>query len=323
VVEQTALAKPFCRLQRFKRYSDKTEVISTMKGDPVVLVVAPLSGHHATLVRDTVRSLLSGHKVYVTDWIDARLVPLDQGSFTLDDYVGYIREFIQHIGAQRLHIVSVCQPAVPVLAAVALMAAAGETEPCSLTLMGAPIDTRRNPNGVNDFAAGKPLSWFESRLVHEVPANYPGRGRKVCPGFLQYAAFVAMNPVRHMSSHWDYYRHLVQGDLDDAEAHRRFYDEYNAVLDMPAEYYLDCIRIVFQQHLLPRGLWHVGGERVAPEAITDTSLLTIEGELDDITGLGQTQAAHDLCSSIPADRKRQLPRQRASGAPNTGSHSCK
>ncbi len=306
VVEQTAVAKPFCRLQRFKRYSDKADVIATMKRDPVVLVVAPLSGHHATLVRDTVRSLLSEHKVYVTDWVDARTVPLDQGFFTLDDYVGYIREFIQHIGAQHLHIVSVCQPAVPVLAAVALMAAAGEPEPRSLTLMGAPIDTRRNPTGVNDFAASKPLSWFEARLVHEVPANYPGRGRRVCPGFVQHAAFVAMNPVRHVSSHWDYYQHLVQGDLDDAEAHRRFYDEYNAVLDMPAEYYLDCVRIVFQQHLLPRGLWHVGGELVAPEAITSASLLTIEGELDDITGLGQTQAAHDLCSGIPANQKRHL-----------------
>ena len=306
VVEQTALAKPFCRLQRFKRYSDKPDILAGLKRDPVALVVAPLSGHHATLVRDTVRSLLLDHKVYVTDWIDARTVPLDQGAFTLDDYVGYLREFIRHIGAERLHVISVCQPAVPVLAAVALMAAAGEQEPRTLTLMGGPVDTRRNPTRVNDFAASKPLSWFENCLTHEVPQNYPGRGRRVYPGFLQHAAFIAMNPGRHASSHWNYYQHLVQGDLEDAAAHRRFYDEYNAVLDMPAEYYLDCVRIVFQQHLLPRGLWQVGGERVRLEAITGTSLLTIEGELDDITGLGQSKAAHDLCIGISADRKQHL-----------------
>jgi poly(3-hydroxybutyrate) depolymerase len=306
VVEQTALSKPFCRLQRFKRYSDKADVLAGLKRDPVVLVVAPLSGHHATLVRDTISSLLSGHKVYVTDWIDARTVPLDQGAFTLDDYVDYIREFIRHIGAERLHVISVCQPAVPVLAAVALMAAAGEEEPRTLTIMGGPVDTRRNPTKVNGLAVTQPLSWFENHLIHEVPQNYPGRGRRVYPGFLQHAAFVAMNPARHMTSHWDYYQHLVQGDLEDAAAHRRFYDEYNAVLDMPAEYYLDCVRIVFQQHLLPRGLWYIDGERVAPEAITRAGLLTIEGELDDITGLGQSKAAHDLCSGISADRKQHL-----------------
>ena len=306
VVEQTALSKPFCRLLRFKRYGDNPDVLAGLKRDPVVLVVAPLSGHHATMVRDTVRSLLSAHKVYVTDWIDAKTVQLDQGSFTLDDYVGYIREFIRHIGADRLHIISVCQPAVPVLAAVALMAAAGEPEPRSLTLMGGPVDTRTNPTRVNDFAATSSLSWFEKNVIQEVPENYPGRGRRVYPGFLQHAAFIAMNPARHMTSHWNYYQHLVKGDLEDAAAHRRFYDEYNAVLDMPAEYYLDCVRVVFQQHLLPRGLWHVGGERVAPEAISGAGLLTIEGELDDITGLGQSKAAHDLCSGISADRKQHL-----------------
>lgn len=306
VLEQTILAKPFCNLQRFKRYSDNADVIAGLKRDPAVLVVAPLSGHHATLVRDTVRALLSEHKVYVTDWIDARTVPLDQGAFTLDDYVAYIREFIRHIGAERLHVISVCQPAVPVLAAVALMAAAGETEPRSLTLIGGPVDTRRNPTEVNKFAAARPLGWFESNLIHKVPETYPGRGRRVYPGFLQHAAFVAMNPRRHMGSHYDYYQHLAEGDLESAAAHRHFYDEYNAVLDMPAEYYLDSVRIIFQQHLLPRGRWNIGGERVAPEAITGASLLTIEGELDDITGLGQSQAAHDLCSGIAADRKRHF-----------------
>jgi poly(3-hydroxybutyrate) depolymerase len=306
VVEQTVLAKPFCRLLRFKRHSDQADVIDTLKRDPVVLLVAPLSGHHATLLRETARSLLTGHKVYVTDWLDARTVPLDQGAFTLDDYVAYIREFIQHIGTDHLHVISVCQPTVPVLAAVSLMAAAGEPQPRSLTMMGGPIDTRRSPTRVNDLATTKSLDWFETHLLHRVPPNYPGRGRRVYPGFLQHAGFMAMNPVRHWGSHWDFYQHLVRGDLDDADAHRRFYDEYNAVLDMPAEYYLDCVRIVFQQHLLPRGLWNIAGERVAPEAITVPAILTIEGELDDISGLGQTRAALDLCTGVPADRKHHM-----------------
>jgi poly(3-hydroxybutyrate) depolymerase len=306
VVEQVALSKPFCRLLRFKRYSDDAGLVSVLKNSPVVLVVAPLSGHHATLLRDTVRTLLSDHKVYVTDWVDARLVPREQGPFTLDDYVAYIREFIRYIGAERLHVISVCQPCVPVLAAISLMAAAGEPVPRSMTMMGGPIDPRRSPTQVNNLATTKPLHWFENNVLDYVPMRYPGRGRRVYPGFLQHAGFIAMNPGRHMSSHWDFYHHLVEGDLDDAAAHRRFYDEYNAVLDLPAEYYMDCIRIVFQQHLLPRGLWQVAGERVAPEALIDTGLLTIEGELDDISGQGQTQAAHDLCRNIPAERKRHL-----------------
>jgi poly(3-hydroxybutyrate) depolymerase len=306
VIERTVLQKPFCRLQRFKRFSDQPEVVAAMKDDPVVLLVAPLSGHHATLLRDTVRTLLKNHKVYITDWVDARAVPVEQGAFTLGDYVGYLREFIAHIGAERLHVVSVCQATVPVLAAVSLMAAAGEPQPRSITMMGGPIDARRSPTAVTNFALTKPLKWFDNQLVHEVPAVYPGRGRRVYPGFLQHASFIAMNLKRHMTSHWDFYQHLVRGQLEDAEAHRRFYDEYNAVLDLPAEYYLDCIRIVFQQHLLPRGLWEVGGQRVAPESITGSALMTIEGELDDISGLGQTQAAHELCRGVPASRKRHL-----------------
>ena len=306
VVEQTVLDKPFCRLVRFKRYSDQAEVVSKLTQQPVVLVVAPLSGHHATLLRDTVRTLLTGHKVYVTDWVDARNVPIEAGSFTLDDYVGYVREFIRHIGADHLHVVAVCQPAVPVLAATALMAAAGERQPRSLFLMGGSIDARCSPTRVNDFATGRPLRWFETHLIHEVPESYPGRGRRVYPGFLQHAGFMAMNPVRHIGSHWDFDLHLVEGDLDSAEEHRRFYNEYNAVLDMPAEYYLDCIRIVFQQHLLPLGLWQVDGQRVAPETIREASLLTVEGELDDISGIGQTRAALDLCTGIPGDRKQHL-----------------
>jgi poly(3-hydroxybutyrate) depolymerase len=306
VVEQVVLDKPFCRLLRFKRFSDQAEIVTKLKRDPVVLVVAPLSGHHATLLRDTVRTLLSGHKVYVTDWVDARNVPVNRGAFTLDDYVGYVREFIRHIGAEHLHVIAVCQPAVPVLAATALMAAAGEPQPRSLILMGGSIDARRSPTRVNDFATANPLRWFETHLIQQVPESYPGRGRRVYPGFLQHAGFMAMNPVRHIGSHWDFYQHLVEGDLASAEEHRRFYDEYNAVLDMPAEYYLDCIRIVFQQHLLPRGLWQVDGERVAPEAIDRAALLTIEGELDDISGIGQTRAALDLCTGLPAERKRHL-----------------
>ncbi len=306
VVEQPVLTKPFCRLLSFRRYSDRADVVAGLERDPVVLLVAPLSGHHSTLLREAVRTLLGHHDVYVTDWADARGVALDRGAFTLDDYVGYLRAFINHIGADRVHIVSICQAAVPSLAAVALMAAGGEPEPRSLTLMGGPIDTRRNPTQVNRLATSKPLEWFDSHLVHSVPAGYAGYGRRVYPGFLQHASFIAMNPVRHASSHWDFYQDLSRGAHSEADDHRRFYDEYNAMLDMAGEYYLDCVRIVFQQHLFPRGLWHVGGERVQAEAISRTTLLTIEGELDDISGVGQTEAARELCTRLPAARKHYL-----------------
>lgn len=300
VIEREMKRKPFCRLLRFKRYADDADNIAELKDDPPVLVVAPLSGHHSTLLRDTVKTLLRDHKVYITDWIDARMVPASEGAFTLDDYVAYIQEFIRLIGADKLHVISVCQPTVPVLAAVSLMAARGEATPRSLVMMGGPIDTRESPTQVNDLAVRKPLWWFEGNLIHHVPANYPGGGRRVYPGFLQHGGFVAMNPERHFQSHWDFYQDLVKGDLEDAASHRRFYDEYNAVLDMPAEYYLDTIRVVFQEHLLPRGLWDVAGERVNPAAIGKTALLTIEGELDDISGQGQTRAAHRLCTGIAA-----------------------
>jgi poly(3-hydroxybutyrate) depolymerase len=306
IVEYTALAKPFCRLIRFKRFSDDPKTVEDLKDDPPVLVVAPLSGHHSTLLRDTVRTLLQDHKVYITDWVDARMVPAEAGAFHLDDYIDYIREFIRHIGAERLHVISVCQPTVPVMAAVSLMADDGERLPRTLTLMGGPIDTRKSPTQVNDLATTKPLSWFKHSVIHEVPRNYPGYRRKVYPGFLQHAGFLAMNPSRHFSSHWDFYQDLLRGDLDDADAHRKFYDEYNAVLDMPAEYYLDTIHVVFQQHLLPRGEWHVRGQRVAPEKIRDTAIFTIEGELDDISGAGQTQATHELVRGLSDDRKRHL-----------------
>jgi poly(3-hydroxybutyrate) depolymerase len=306
VLEETVLAKPFCHLQHFRRLSDKDEVNAALRADPKVLVVAPLSGHYSTLLRDTVRTLLQSHDVYATDWLDARMVPLDRGAFTLDEYVRYMREFICALGAEQLHVIAVCQPAVPVLSAAALMAAAGEPQPRSLTLMGGPIDPRRSPTSVNDFATGHSLSWFKTYLTDEVPPRFPGRGRRVYPGFLLHAGFMALNPSRHIGSHWEFFRHLVQGDLDDAEAHRRFYDEFNAVMDLPAEYYLDCIRIIFQENQLARGLRYVDGQRVAPEAITGSALLTIEGELDNISGPGHTKAAQDLCTGIPADWKRHL-----------------
>ncbi|MDR7069209.1 poly(3-hydroxybutyrate) depolymerase [Pseudoxanthomonas japonensis] len=306
VVEQEIVKKPFCRLLRFKRYTDDAGTITTLKDDPVVLVVAPLSGHHATLLRDTVRTLLRDHKVYVTDWVDARMVPEAEGAFSLDDYVAYVEEFIRHIGADNLHVISVCQPTVPVLAAVSLMAARGEATPRSLVMMGGPIDARRSPTEVNSLATRNPLSWFENNVIHTVPTPYPGEGRRVYPGFLQHAGFIAMNPSRHFMSHWDFYADLVKGDQQDAESHRKFYDEYNAVLDMPAEYYLDTIRTVFQEFLLPRGQWKVNGELVKPAAIKKTALMSIEGELDDISGQGQTAAAHDLCTGIAKAHHRHL-----------------
>jgi len=306
VIEQELLIKPFCRLLRFKRYTDDADNITALKDDPPVLVVAPLSGHHATLVRDTVRTLLQDHKVYVTDWVDARMVPAEHGPFSLDDYIGYIEAFIRHIGAEHLHVISICQPTVPVLAAVSLMAARGETTPRSLVMMGGPIDARRSPTQVNNLATRNPLSWFENNVIHTVPHPYPGHGRKVYPGFLQHAGFLAMNPSRHFMSHWDFYTDLLKGDLQDAEAHRRFYDEYNAVLDMPAEYYLQTIRVVFQEFLLPLNQWDVRGEPVRPAAIRDTALLSIEGELDDISGLGQTAAVHDLCTGVANERQQHI-----------------
>jgi poly(3-hydroxybutyrate) depolymerase len=306
VIEERSLELPFCNLLHFKRCSDDVPSLTRLREDPVVLVVAPLSGHHATLLRDTVRTLLRDHDVYITDWVDARMVALDKGPFGLDEYIAYMRRFIGHLGAAKLHVMSVCQPTVPVLAAVSLMASAGENTPLSLTMMGGPIDPRRCPTQVNDLATHKPFSWFETNVVFDVPPNYPGKGRRVYPGFMQHAGFVAMNPSRHFNAHWDFYQNLLRGDLEDAAAHRRFYDEYNAVLDLPAEFYLDTIRIVFQEHRLPLGTWHVDGERVAPEAIKRSALLTIEGELDDISGLGQTRAAHDLCTGIPAKNRAHL-----------------
>jgi poly(3-hydroxybutyrate) depolymerase len=302
VQEQVHLHKPFCRLLRFKRFTDNPRALEQMKAQPTVLVVAPLSGHHATLLRDTVRSLLHDHKVYLTDWTDARMVPLEDGSFHLHDYIAYVQSFIRHIGP-HVHVISVCQPTVPVLAAVSLMASAGEVTPRTMTMMGGPIDARKSPTAVNNLAMNKSLAWFEHNVIYRVPSNYPGAGRRVYPGFLQHTGFVAMNPDRHMRSHYDYFLDLVRGDEDSADAHREFYDEYNAVLDMPAEYYLDTIRTVFQEFALVHGTWEVEGRPVRPQDIRHTALYTVEGELDDISGAGQTRAAHELCSGV--DRAHQ------------------
>jgi poly(3-hydroxybutyrate) depolymerase len=298
VTETLALDKPFCRLVHFHR-----DVRAAGRDDPKVLLVAPLSGHHATLLRDTVRALLPNHDVYVTDWVDARMVPLSAGPFHLNDYVRYVQDFIRHLGPD-VHVISVCQPTVPVLAAVSLMATANDPcQPRSMVMMGGPIDPRQSPTQVNRLATTKPYSWFESQVIHPVPPRYPGAGRKVYPGFLQHAGFMAMNPDRHMKSHYEFYLDLLRGDDSDAEAHRRFYDEYNAVLDMPAEFYLDTIRMVFQDFALPSGTWEVDGQTVRPADIQQVALFTIEGELDDISGQGQTRAAIKLCKNIPAERK--------------------
>jgi poly(3-hydroxybutyrate) depolymerase len=297
VQQRTALTKPFCRLLRFKRFTDDVAVLTRIKDQPTVLVVAPLSGHHSTLLRETVRELLKDHKVFITDWTDARMVPAEVGPFHLDDYVAYVQEFIRHVGADA-HVISVCQPTVPVLAAVSLMASGGEVTPRTLTMMGGPIDARLSPTKVNSLAAEKSHGWFENNVIYRVPQNYPGFGRRVYPGFLQHTGFIAMNPDRHLKSHYDYYLHLMRGEDENADSHREFYDEYNAVLDMPAEYYLDTIKTVFQDFALVNGAWKVRGELVRPQDITRSALLTIEGELDDISGAGQTRAAHGLCTGV-------------------------
>ena len=302
VQQQVAITKPFCRLLRFKRFTDDLPMLTRMKDHPTVLVVAPLSGHHSTLLRETVRELLKDHKVFITDWTDARMVPLESGAFRLDDYVSYVQEFIRHAGPD-VNVISVCQPTVPVLAAISLMATAGETTPRTMTMMGGPIDARKSPTAVNNLATNKSHNWFEHNVIYRVPVNYPANGRRVYPGFLQHTGFVAMNPDRHLTSHYDYFLDLVRGDDDSAEFHRDFYDEYNAVLDMPAEYYLDTIKVVFQDFALVNGTWTVNGQLVRPQDIKTTALLTIEGELDDISGAGQTKAAHGLCTGVPTARQ--------------------
>ena len=295
VMEEVMLDKPFCQLLHFRK-------VGVEQPGPAVLIVAPLSGHYATLLRDTVRAFIQDHDVYITDWKDAKAVPLSLGPFHFDDYVRYVRDFLTFFSG-RAHVVSVCQPTVPVLVAVSLMAADQDAaSPRSMVMMGGPIDTRCNPTTVNAFALEHSLDWFAENVIYTVPAKYPAYSRRVYPGFLQHAGFVAMNPGRHIASHRDYFYHLIQGDGESVNSHRGFYDEYNAVMDLPAEYYLETIQRVFQEHALPRGVLESCGQPVRPDLIRTPALMTVEGELDDISGNGQTESAHGLCSGIPTDR---------------------
>ena len=306
-------SRPFCDLLRFKRLTDDSDTLIKIKDQPVVLIVAPLSGHYATLLRDTVKTMLKDHKVYITDWKNARLVPLSEGRFNLDDYVNYVQDCIRLVQGKygNCHVMSVCQPTVPVLAAVSLMASRGEKTPLSMTMMGGPIDARKSPTAVNNLAMNKSYNWFENNVIYRVPGKFPGAGRRVYPGFLQHTGFVAMNPDHHAKSHYDYFKDLIKGDDVSTEAHRKFYDEYNAVLDMDADYYLDTIKVVFQDFSLVNGTWDVrsprgDAERVRPAAIKSTGLLSVEGELDDISGSGQTRAVHDICTGVPPAHKKHF-----------------
>jgi len=299
VEPETILSKPFCNLVHFKR---DTSVIGN-RHDPKVLIIAPMSGHYATLLRGTVKAMLPEHEVYITDWVDARDVPVAEGSFDLDDFIDYIIEFVKFLG-NNTHIIAVCQPAVPALAATAVMAARDEpVQPTTLTLMGGPIDTRRNPTVVNDLAQKKPIEWFEQNVISMVPFPNAGFLRRVYPGFVQLSGFMTMNLERHTQAHFDLFNNLVKGDCDSVNSHRQFYEEYLAVMDLPAEFYLQTVETVFQTHALPDGKLIHRNERVDCSAIRKTALLTVEGERDDICGLGQTEAAQSLCSNIPVDER--------------------
>ncbi len=293
VTEHDVLSLPFCRLKHFEREGCED------RNDPKLLIVAPLSGHYATLLRGTVEAMLPNHEVYITDWVDARDVPLRLGRFDLDDYIDYIREFFVTLGPGA-HVMGVCQPSVPVLAAVALMSAENDAHvPRSMTLMGGPIDTRISPTVPNNLAQEHSIEWFEHSVIDRVPFPHDGFMREVYPGFIQLTGFMTMNLDRHVGAHVRLFHHLIKGDGDSAKAHTDFYDEYLAVMDLPAEYYLQTVKTVFQDHALPRGIMTCRGEKVETAAIRKTALLTVEGEKDDISGVGQTMAAHDLCPNIP------------------------
>lgn len=297
VVEHIVERRPFAQLRHFERQG-----VPAGK-DPKLLIVAPLSGHFATLLRGTVQAMLPGHEVYITEWRDARLVRLDEGSFDLDDYIDYVIDFLRFLGPDT-HVMAVCQPSVPVMAAVAMMNAMNDpATPRTMTLMGGPIDTRRNPTVPNKLATERSLAWFEQSVVTRVPVNYPGYMRRVYPGFLQLTGFMSMNLDRHVGAHLRVFHNMIKGDGDSVEAHKDFYDEYRAVMDLPAEYYLQTIKQVFQEHQLPRGVMRCRGELIDCGAITRTALMTIEGELDDISGIGQTRAAHDLCVNLADDMR--------------------
>lgn len=294
VTEEIVWSKPFCDLIHFRR-----DLPTERAPEQKLLLVSPMSGHYATLLRGTVEALLPRAEVYITDWIDARMVPAADGRFDLDDYVDYLIEMVHHIGPGT-HVIGVCQPSVPVLAAVALMEAAGDPlVPASMVLMGGPIDTRENPTAVNDLAQDKPLEWFRDNVVMNVPFPHPGFMRRVYPGFLQLSGFMSMNLDRHITAHNEFFEHLVQNDGDSAEKHRDFYDEYLAVMDLTEEFYLQTVDTVFIRHALPKGEMMHRGTRVDTQAIRNVALLTVEGENDDISGLGQTRAAHTISPNIP------------------------
>jgi poly(3-hydroxybutyrate) depolymerase len=299
VREEVVLRKPFGQLKHFVREG--------VVGGPKLLIVAPMSGHYATLLRDTVRRMLTSADVYITDWRDAKMVPLSDGRFGFDDYVDYLVEFLAAIGTEgdpRAHVLAVCQPSVPAYAAVATMGRDRHpNRPYTLSMMGGPIDTREAPTAVNTLATERPHAWFEQNVIATVPMTYPGAGRRVYPGFLQLAGFMTMNLGNHMVSHWEMFKHLVEGDGDSASATKDFYDEYRSVCDMTAEFYLQTIELVFQTHALPKGTLTHRGRPVDPASITDTALLAIEGERDDISGLGQTKAALTLASALPDEMK--------------------
>ena len=299
VHEEVVWSKPFCKLRRFRRAIPKGH-----RGDDTkVLIVAPLSGHYATLLRGTVEAMLPRHDVYITDWADARMVPLAKGTFDLDDYIDYVMELF-HKFEGNVHVIAVCQPSVPVLAAVALMEAQGDPHsPQTMTLMGGPIDTRVNPTQVNMLAEHRNIDWFRSNVVMQVPWPHPGVMRSVYPGFLQLTGFMTMNLDRHMDAHKELFRHLVEGDGDSADKHRDFYDEYLAVMDLDAAFYLQTVETVFIRHSLPKGEMMHRGTRVDPSKIKRTALMTVEGEKDDISGVGQTEAAHKLCSALQKSKR--------------------
>ncbi|MGB5076072.1 MAG: polyhydroxyalkanoate depolymerase, partial [Sphingorhabdus sp.] len=297
VTEKIEVRKPFGQLKHFIRDGAPA-------GQPRLLIVAPMSGHYATLLRGTVERMLPGHEVYITDWRDARDVPLKDGRFDLDDYVDYLIEFLEHIGPGA-HMLAVCQPSVPSYAAAAVMSA--DKNPCrpkTLTMMGGPIDTREAPTSVNTLSTERPHAWFQQNVIATVPASYPGSGRKVYPGFLQLGGFMTMNLGNHMNSHWEMFKHLVIGDDESADATKDFYDEYRSVCDMTAEFYLQTVDVVFQRHLLPKGEFTHRGKLVDPAAITDIALLAIEGERDDISGIGQTKSALKISTSLPESFKK-------------------
>ena len=302
-VEQVVWQSPWVRMVRFARNIGDLKRAKKPTAAPSVLIVAPLSGHYATLLRGTVETFLQDHDVYVADWVNARQVPMLEGRFDFHDYIDHVRSMLAQIGP-RAHVVAVCQPGPPVLAAAAVMAAENDpNRPASMTFMGSPIDARLSPTVTNQLAEKKPFTWFKSNMIHTVPWPYPGFGRRVYPGFVQLYSFMSMNEERHTDAHWDYYKNLVAGDGDGVEKHEQFYDEYLSVLDLSEEFYLQTIDIVFQDYTLAKGELDHDGKRVDLTKITDIGLMTVEGENDDISGVGQTQAAHALCPNIPDDRR--------------------